>query len=277
VEWRRPKAWVSWRSTGVAAYDVYFDVTGQGESKRPPEPAMIGAGERVTYGRPGVRAKLAVGLHPHPAPLDFNGDGLMDLVVSCPDHPYNGIYLFQNIGTAGEPLFDRAEWLGPGKRDLVSADFNGDGRLDLVTRGGYYSDFIANRLSRWVDVELPREHHVGRDDLWNPVDWDADGAIDLLTGVSDWREYGWDNAFNEKGEWINGPVRGFIYFHRNIGTNEHPRFAPPQPLQADGKTLELRGSPAPNPVDWFGRGRLDLIGGDFIDTVTIFENDGSRI
>ena len=35
--------------------------------------------------------------------------------------------------------------------------------------------------------------------------------------------------------------------------------------------LDIYGSPAPNPVDWFGRGRLDLIGIEFC-----VRRDGAR-
>ncbi len=276
VEWTVPAARISWLSTGAGIYYVYFDVGKNGETRRLLEPAMIGAGERISFGRAGVRGKLSVGLWAHPAALDFDGDGAIDLIVSCADRPSNGIYLFRNIGSNARPLFDRAEWLGPGKKDLVAADFNGDGAIDLVTSGGYYSDVRRNRLSRFVPVKLDRDYHVGRDDLWYPVDWDGDGRIDLLVGVSDWREYGWDDAFNEKGEWTRGPIHGYVYFYRNIGSNRQPVYAEPVPLKAGGTRLDLRGSPAPNPIDWFGRGRLDLIGGDFIDTVTLFENTGTR-
>jgi len=276
VEWQTPKARISWRATTTGSYFIYFDEGKKGETERLPEPAMVGAGERVTYGRPGVHGKLSVGLHAYPAPLDMDGDGKMDLVVACPDHPSNGIYLFRNIGANAQPLFDRAEWLGPGRRDLVAGDVNGDGALDLVVPGGYFSDVRRNRLSRFVPLKLPRQYYVGRDNQWAPVDWDGDGRIDLLIGVSDWRDYGWDDAFNSRGEWTHGPVHGYIYFHRNVGTNDKPVYAEPVQLQSGGRPLDLRGSPAPNPVDWFGRGRLDLLGGDFVDTVTLFENAGTR-
>jgi hypothetical protein len=239
-------------------------------------PAAPIMGERMTYNRAGVRGRLAVGLWPHPVAFDYDGDGKMDLVVGCPDRPYNGTYLFRNIGSNREPLFAPAVRLGKGLKDLVAADFNGDGRLDLVVNGGYYTDVRRNGLNEYVSVRVARDYHIGRDDLWYPVDWDDDGKIDLLEGVSDWREYGWDDAFNSKGEWTRGPIHGYVYFHRNLGNNDHPVYSAPVPLTAGGKRLDLRGSPSPNPVDWFGRGRLDLIGGDFIDTITIFENIGTR-
>lgn len=273
TEWRTPEARISFVSRGPGTYHLYFDEGSAGETARLVAPAMVGTGDRITFGRAGVRGKLAVGLWAHPAPLDFDDDGRMDLIVGCADRPYNGIYLFRNIGTADEPLFDRAEWLGPGKKDLVAADFNGDGRIDLVISGGYHSDVKRNRLSKFVPVKIGREYHAGRDDLWHPVDWDRDGRIDLLIGVSDWREYGWDDAFNERGEWTRGPLHGFVYFHRNIGTNEQPVYATPVRLEP----VDQYGSPAPNPVDWFGRGRWDLIAGSFLDAVTLFRNGGGGL
>lgn len=276
VRWETPNAQISWLSSGPGTYYVYFDTGRNGETERPTEPAMVGAGERMTYGRRGVRGKLAVGLWAHPAPIDFDGDGNMDLLVGCPDRPSNGIYLFRNLGTNAQPLYDRAQWLGPGKKDIVTADFNGDGALDLVYSGGYYSDVARNRLSRPVTVQLPRTYHVSRDDLWFPVDWDGDGRIDVLNGVSDWRDYGWDDAFNERGEWTRGPLHGYVYWFRNIGSNEAPKYEAPRKLEAAGRVLDQYGSPVPNPVDWTGSGRLDLIAANFIDTITLFRNIGTR-
>ena len=276
LEWRPPVARIAWRSTGAGAYHVYFDTSNHGETSRLVEPAMMGAGDRVAFGRAGVRGKLSVGLWPSPVALDFDQDGATDVLVGCPDVLCSGTYLFQNIGTNARPLFDRARWIGPATRDLVAADFNGDGAVDLVVSGGYYSDVRRNRLGRFVPVNLPRGYHVGSADLWYPIDWDGDGKIDLLVGTSDWREYGWEDAYNNRGEWTRGPIHGYVYFHRNLGSSQQPSYAPPVPLEAGGKVLDLRGMPSPNPVDWFGRGRLDLIGGEFLDTVTLFENVGTR-
>jgi hypothetical protein len=276
TEWRRPSARISFFSTGASAYWIYFDEGNRGETQRLAAPAMVGTGDRMTYGRAGVRNHVAVGLQPRPAVLDADGDGDLDLVISCPDRPYNGIYLFTNIGSNADPLFDRAEWLGPSSKELTAADFNGDGNMDLVTNTGYFSDFRHKRLSQFVKVAIERSYHIGRDDMWQPFDWDGDGRIDLLAGVSDWRDYGWDDAFNSTGKWTRGPLHGHIYLHRNTGTNENPVYAPPVLLRAGGKPIDLYGSPAPNPVDWLGRGTFDLLGGSFVDTVTLFRNTGAR-
>ena len=276
TEWRAPSASVSFLSQGPGTYHVYFDVRGAGETERLAAPAMVGTGDRVSYGTAGVRGRLSVGLWAYPAAIDMDGDGKLDLIVACTDHPYNGIYLFHNLGTNARPLFDRAEWLGPAKKELVAADFNGDGLVDLVVSGGYYSDVRRNRLSHFVPVQLPRSYWVGRDDFWFPVDWDGDGRIDLLVGPSDWRDYGWDDAFDEHGEWKRGPLHGPVWFHRNLGSNAEPRYADPVRLEAGGRAIDQYGSPTPQAVDWSGTGRLDLLAGSFLDTVTLFRNTGTR-
>lgn len=277
TEWRRPNARISWLSSGARRYFVYFDEGKRGETQRLAAPAMVGTGDRVTYGRAGVKGALAVGLWGYPAPVDMNGDGRVDLIVSCTDRPYNGTYLFINIGTNEAPLFDRAEWLGRGHKEMLAADFNGDGKVDLVVSGGYYSDVVRQRMGQFVAVTLPRDYWVGRDDMWHPVDWDGDGRIDVLTGVSDWREYGWDDAFDENGKWYRGPLHGYVWFHRNRGTNEKPEYDAPVQVQAGGRVLDQYGSPAPNPVDWFGTGRLDLILGNFVDRVFVARNRGGKL
>ena len=276
VEWQVPQAEVSWISRGAGTYYVYFDVRGSGENERLPSPAMVGTGDPITYGRAGVKSKLSVGLWAHPAVIDYDGDGNLDLVVACVSGSYNGIFLFHNLGTNDKPLFDRGEWLAKGRPGLVAADFNGDGAMDLVVNGGYYSSVRKNGLSVFVPIKLPRDYWIGRDDYWHPVDWDGDGKIDVLAGVSDWRDYGWDDGFNAKGEWMRGPLHGYVYFHRNIGTNAEPRYAPPVMVQADGKPIDQFGSPVPNPVDWLGTGKLDLAASNFVDTITIFRNLGTR-
>ena len=53
---------------------------------------------RLAHQNPGLLADLGVGLWAWPLPMDYNGDGLMDLVVVCTDKPYNGTWFFENSG-----------------------------------------------------------------------------------------------------------------------------------------------------------------------------------
>ena len=52
--------------------------------------------ERIQYNNPGLVVDLGVGLWAWPLPMDYDRDGDLDLVVSCPDKPYNGTYFFEN-------------------------------------------------------------------------------------------------------------------------------------------------------------------------------------
>ena len=264
IDFRGPHSRLFFLSQGPGNYTVQ-------PGPPTPEPALIGAGDRVTYGRPHVRARLGVGLYAHPGALDMDADGDLDLILTCPDRPFNGIFLATNLGSNTQPLFSRPLWLGPAVKDPVVADANGDGHLDLVYSGGYFSHLAQNRLSQPVPLSLPRTYHVGRDDLWYPIDWDRDGKIDILNGVSDWRDYGWDDAFNEQGQWTRGPLHGYVYFWRNEGSNQSPRFLTPVQLPID-----QYGTPAPNPIDWDNDGHLDLVLANFLDQVFLLKHGESK-
>ena len=51
---------------------------------------------RLKYNNPDLVVDLGVGLWAWPVPCDADGDGDFDLIVSCPDKPFNGIWLFEN-------------------------------------------------------------------------------------------------------------------------------------------------------------------------------------
>src|SRR5262249_34054615 len=57
---------------------------------------------------------------------------------------------------------------------------------------------------------------------------------------------------------------------------QEPKYAPPVLVESEGKPIDQYGSPVPNPVDWLGKGRLDLIASEFVDTITLFRNTGTR-
>jgi hypothetical protein len=112
--------------------------------------------------------------------------------------------------------------------------------------------------------------------MWKFVDYDGDGKTDVIVGVGDWTDYGWDNGYNAKGVWTKGPLRGFVYFIRNEGTNDKPKYQKPAKTEAAGNDLEVFGWPSPNFADFDGDGDLDLLCGEFLDGFTYFENTGTR-
>ena len=117
-----------------------------------------------------------------------------------------------------------------------------------------------------------------RANQWHLVDYDGNGKLDIVAGIGDWLDYGWDDAWDSNGVWKNGPLRGLIYWFPNAGEPHNGKSAMPAPQQiiAGDKELEVFGWPSPNFADFDGDGDLDLLCGEFIDRFTYFENVGTR-
>ena len=234
--------------------------------------------DRLPYNNPGLTVDLGVGLWAWPLPMDFDGDGDLDLVVSCPDQPYNGIWFFENPGgDAKMPVFKAARRIS-GTPSNVQVSYV-DGKPHVLTPGATHPEFLTKGAVAGVKIEgLPANVHSNnvRANMWRYVDYDGDGVQDIIVGVGDWTDYGWDNAYDASGVWQRGPLRGFVYVARNTGTTAQPQYAAPVKIEAAGKPLEVLGMPSPNFADWDGDGDLDIICGEFLDGFTYFENTGTR-
>ena len=173
---------------------------------------------RLKYNHPGLVVDLGVGLWAWPVPGDHDGDGDMDLIVVCPDAPYNGTYLFENPGgDAKHSVFKPARRLSAGSQNVTPSYV--DGKLRVMTPAQEYPDFIRTGLEKPIKLPLTANVHPNkvRFNQWKLVDYDGDGRQDLTIGIEDWTDYGWDRAFNDKGEWTRGPLHGHIYLLRNTG------------------------------------------------------------
>ncbi len=237
--------------------------------------------ERLTYNNPGLVVDLGVGLWAWPLPMDFDGDGDLDLVVNCPDKPYNGIYFFENASgdTAKNamPVFKPGVRISKGAQNVQVSYI--DGKPVVLTPKTQHPDFLKTGIEEGVAFDLPANVHPNkvRANMWRMVDYDGDGVNDLVVGVGDWVEYGWDNAYDKNGRWMNGPLRGYVYVIRNTGSNEQPKWAAPKKVTAGGdRPVETFGWPSPSFADFDGDGDLDLLCGEFLDGFTYFENIGTR-
>ncbi len=252
------------------------------------EPAPRPELTQLPFNNPGLAVDLGVGLWAWPVVCDADGDGDYDLIVSCPDKPSNGVWFFEN--TTGDtakdkfPVFKSPRRLS-GTVHYVMPSYVDD-KLRVLSPGFEYLDFAHSGTQQKVALPIspkfyspignqPRGPKV-RHNQWRYVDFDGDGALDLVVGIEDWSNYGWDDAWDKDGNWTNGKLHGFVFVFRNDGTTESPRYAEPVKINAGGQPIDVYGCPSPNFEDFDGDGDLDLICGEFLDGFTYFENIGTR-
>ena len=102
------------------------------------------------------------------------------------------------------------------------------------------------------------------------VDWDGDGALDIVTGNSE----------------------GQVLVFRNAGTNAEPAFLPGEPIEAGGRPIHVQpgyrldiqgpgearwGYTCPTVIDWNGDGLPDIVMSDSTARHTVFLNTGTPV
>ncbi len=167
-----------------------------------------------TYGEPEIlkdaRGKpLNVGRASTVVAADWNGDGKVDLIIGNID---GGVFLIPNEGTRQKPVWGRPEPLKADGRIIVAegkragpfvADWDGDGKLDLVLGSGsgkvvwYRNIGTAQKpeltLAGTLVEAAPQRRTAYTDAKGNPTrsgptakvcvaDWNGDGRPDLLVG-----------------------------------------------------------------------------------------------
>lgn len=236
------------------------------------EPGLVFG--KLPYNHPGLMTDLGVGLWAQPLPI-LRDDGRFDLLVATADVPSNGIWTFTNQGS-GQPFRKSDAPLGSAVHNITVSYVNG--KPVFMTPGTIHPQFmelgIQSGVSIPIDLDYPYKRMRARQ--WRMYDYEGDGDHDILIGIGIWDDYGWDDAYDAEGNWTNGPLHGYVYLSRNLGTDDDPQYHPPVQLNTTEGFVDVFGAPSPNLADWDGDGDLDLLCGSFLDELMYFENTGSR-
>ncbi len=231
--------------------------------------------ERLPYNNPDLTVDLGVGLWASPLPMDYDNDGDYDLLVSCSDVPFNGIFFFENTSGDSFPVFAPAVKVSDDPVKHIQVSYV-DGEPRFLRPGEELKDF-KNTFAGTSEALYPGDafgklHNKIRFNQWKYVDYENDGDLDIIVGIQDGEDYGWDNAFDENGVWTNGPLHGFVYLIENVNGTYELR----DKILAGGEPIDVYGAPTPNFDDYDNDGDLDIICGEFMDKFTWFENIGTR-
>src|SRR6476660_7954342 len=122
-----------------------------------PRSSTAGELARLKYNHPGLIVDLGVGLWAWPVPCDADNDGDFDLIVSCPDKPSNGVWLFENdTGDTRQhklPVFKPARKLSKTVHYVMPSYVGG--RMRVLSPGKEYRDFERVGLDDGVALSVP--------------------------------------------------------------------------------------------------------------------------
>jgi hypothetical protein len=205
--------------------------------------------------------------------FDIDEDNLPDLFLG---DKHGQVWFFKNTGRQDMPIFSKETLtlIGSSTLDVgqyakpVIADWNGDGRKDLICgnetgnvllfkrgtetlgTGTYVPKFLSGEKIKVsgtdIDVGLFASPFI--------VDWNNDGARDLLVGEN------------------YGKIQ--LLVNTNFHPSEPPIFNASQYVDGDPEPLDIGGYSKPQVIDWNNDGKKDIIVGEEFGRVALFLNSG---
>lgn len=229
--------------------------------------------------------------------VDWSGNGTRDLVLSAWDACYDGkVFLHRQIGVQedGTPILGAQENI-EGVHGFVTAVTDGD-LFHLVSASRLRKQIYlfpnigrkgAPEFGEQIVLELDADWVKGNEyvHMARFYDIDGDGIPELIVGTDYWDDY-WPNGreWNDDGyrgydaadRWLGGPLRGYVYAFRNIGTAANPILEKGKPLLANGSPIEVYGQLGPA-FGEFVKGQNTLVAGEFWNILHISRqgSDGS--
>ena len=197
-----------------------------------------------------------------PRVVDWNNDGRKDLVIG---HRGGQVRLYLNTGSDATPAFSGYTDLQVGGSTFDCGetsvpwvvDWNNDGKKDLLVGEDYGRVLLLTNTGTDAAPSFSSSSYIqsGSGDLDAgdraapvAVDWNGDGAKDLLVG----EDY------------------GRIYYYENVGTDASPIFSSGALLSAGGSTLDVEFYARFDVADWNGDGALDIVSGGYYGNVAVF-------
>jgi len=195
---------------------------------------------------------------------DVDGDGRMELLYGRSDGRVFAVHagVTRNDAKTPVPILHEGGQLTIGGHSVVTAgDLDSDGDLDLI-----YGD-VAGRLHLVEDLGDATEHRYAL-----PIELEAGGVPFRIEPGPDGMRDGpvaprlgfacptlVDWSGNGRLGLIVGGAGGEIFYLRNDGAANAPRFGSPSVLRSQGAPLIIPPRVRPATADWNGEGSVDLI------------------
>ncbi len=288
------KGQVNWliEDTNDSEYWIFYDLRENGPFSPPAYLGLVGNGDSLHY-NDGKLHPLFVGMSANPVAVDWDGDGVTDILSTqnygfTRGSPEHVIQYLRNEGTNERPVFGDGIHLcyqENGQSHFLPAglcidviDWNGDGLLDVLA-----NQYVGPTITVYLNTGRKDKHglpllekagriatRAGQYPCFRIVDLHGDGRKDLvvsyLTGepklnINDPLWFKATEQEKQKASWPRWYYQYCFEYYENVaGPEKAPQFGPPVRLKTcDGKDIRWYICPSFELMDWDGDGKNELL------------------